>query len=94
LKFFISLVDQTKNWIEDIDQKELKLFVADSEWNILDTQPENLLCETNSRKCPVRKLYNPVIFEKGYEWFRIEKIICNGKEYAIISEIPKIGDIL
>jgi len=135
LNFLISLVDQTKNWIEDFDQKELKLFVADSEWNILDTQPENPLCENNPNKCSVQKSYNPesknleyiriktyytffleggekmgdylilkigedifiniqLIFEKGYEWFRIEKFICNGKEYTITGEIPMIGDIL
>jgi len=32
--FFIRLVDTEGNWIEDVEEKEMKLLVADSNWNI------------------------------------------------------------
>jgi len=38
---FIRLVDKEGNWIEGIEEKEMKLFVADSYWNILEEQPDN-----------------------------------------------------
>jgi len=37
----IRLVDTEGNWIEGIEEKEMQLFVADSNWNILEPQPEN-----------------------------------------------------
>jgi len=41
VSFFIRLVDSEGNWIDRIEEKELKLFVADSNWNILEEQPDN-----------------------------------------------------
>jgi len=39
--FLIRLVDSEGNWIEGIEEKEMKLLVADSDWNILNEQPDN-----------------------------------------------------
>jgi len=39
--FLIRLIDTDGNWIEGIEEKEMKLVVADSNWNILDEQPNN-----------------------------------------------------
>jgi len=39
--FFIRLVDKEGNWIEGIEEKEMQLFVTDSNWNILDPQPDS-----------------------------------------------------
>jgi len=39
--FLIRLVDTQGNWIEGIEEKEMQLFVADSNWNILKEQPDN-----------------------------------------------------
>jgi len=39
--FHIRLVDTQGNWIVGIEEKEMKLLVADSEWNILEEQPDN-----------------------------------------------------
>jgi len=41
VSLFIRLVDSEGNWIDRIGKKELKLFVADSNWNILEEQPNN-----------------------------------------------------
>jgi len=34
--FLIRLVNSEGNWIEGIEEKEMKLLIADREWNILD----------------------------------------------------------
>jgi len=39
--FFIRLVDREGNWIKGIEEKEMQLLVADSNWNILEEQPDN-----------------------------------------------------
>jgi len=39
--FCIRLVDTKGNWIESVEEKEMQLLVADSNWNPLDPQPEN-----------------------------------------------------
>jgi len=41
LHFYIRLVDTQGNWINGIEEKQMKLLVADSNWNILDEQPNN-----------------------------------------------------
>jgi len=38
--FLIRLVDTEGNWIKGIEEKEMKLLVADSQFNILDLQPK------------------------------------------------------
>jgi len=43
LGFSVRLVDSEGNWIEGIEEKEMKLLVADSDWNILKKQSDNNL---------------------------------------------------
>jgi len=125
LNFSIRLVDKEGNWIEGIEEKELQIFVADSNWNILEEQPEKSSYVDGDPRPPVCKSYDrensgkligilidtyvlffskdgerfgdylilqidenksiniQLIFEKEHKWFKIEKIVCNGKEYLI-----------
>jgi len=54
--FLIRLVDSEGNWIEGIEEKEMKLLVADNQWNILDKQPK--IPPEDSDYYPIQKIYN------------------------------------
>jgi len=68
--FFIRLVDKEGIMIDGLEEKEMQLFVADSNWNILEPQPEN---------------YNSWLSNPFYLW-GIKKeynYVGNGKEELI-----------
>jgi len=79
--FSIRLVDVQGNWIEGIEEKEMELLVADSNWKTLDPQPENYSYSLDN---------NPFYswgIEKHYDYVRNEKGEAIEKKVLLYIEI-------
>jgi len=83
--FFIRLIDENGNWIEDIEEKDLQLLFADSQWNILEPFPKGYYWE---QSWGIIKQPNLVKNDNEEELSVGEGILCIG----IYTDIYQIND--
>jgi len=92
--FSIRLLDTRGNWIEGIEEKEMQLLVADSNWNTLDPQPENYDYSGKPFYLwSIEKIYNYVRNEKGEAIEKKELVIIEiGSGFKNIRHYDYIND--